>query len=223
MVEGAQQGTPSPEIDAAAAAELRRSDVRDAEPIGSVPPPASLKGVAKAAGQMLTGKKPLVLIDKLSQRLAFERTGSRMYENFLTKLEAAGAPDGISIAEVRRFHQEELEHMAIVARAIEGLGGDPTVQTPSADVDGVASIGLLQVIADPRTSALQALHAIHVAELADNDGWAMLVDLVRAMGHEDMARDFTRALEQEHVHLATVRSWMAAGISSAAGVDEDTD
>jgi hypothetical protein len=48
-----------------------------------VPPPTSMKGMAKSALQALKGEKATVLIDKLAERLAFERTGTRLYETLI--------------------------------------------------------------------------------------------------------------------------------------------
>jgi rubrerythrin len=217
-VEGAEQGVPLGQGDGAELAAVRGQYIRDAEPLGSVPPPTTVKGAAKSAGKMLTGKNPAVFIDKLSQRLAFERTGTRLYDALLAKLDAVAAPEAISIADVRRIHDEERSHMDVVWRAIVRLGADPTVQTPSADIDGVASMGLLQILTDPRTSVTQSLHAIHIAELADNDGWAMLIELAGEMGQDEMVTEFQRALRHEHEHLALVRGWMAKATISLARV-----
>jgi len=57
--------------------------IADAEPVGTMPPPANLRGIAKSALKALQGEKASVLLDKLGERLAFERSGSRLYESFL--------------------------------------------------------------------------------------------------------------------------------------------
>jgi rubrerythrin len=219
VAESATEGAPFADGDGAEIAGMRADYVRIAEPIGSVPPPTTLKGAVKTAGQAITGKNPTVLIDLLSERLAFERTGTRLYEAIIAKIEASEDRGDVDLAQVRRFHDEEHEHVALVTAAIERLGGDPTVQTPMADLDGVAAMGILQIITDPRTSVLQSLHALHIAELADNDGWVMLIDLAERMGHEEMARSFDRALADEREHLAHVRRWCARALADEAGVE----
>jgi rubrerythrin len=217
-IQGAEEGAPLGFGDGAEVAAVRADYVRHAEPLGSVPPPTSVKGAVTSAGEMLTGKNPAVFIDKLSQRLAFERTGTRLYDALITKMEAVAGPEGMSLEDVRRIHDEERAHMDLVWNAIEKLGADPTVQTPSADVDGVASTGLLQVVTDPRTSIAQSLHAIHIAELADNDGWVMLIDLAEQMGQTDLVTAFTTALRHEEEHLALVRRWMRTATQSLAAM-----
>ena len=215
-IQGAEEGVPLAGIDGSGMARVRADYVRDAEPIGTVPPPTSVKGAVLSAGQLLSGKRPAVLLDKLSERLAFERTGTRLYVALIAKMEAMPATEKLPLEEVRRFHDEERAHMQLVAAASERLGGDQNAERPSADVDGVASMGLLQVIADPRTSILHSLHAIHIAELADNDGWLLLIQLAGSMGQDEMVTAFSAALDEEEEHLESVRRWMTNGVLAEA-------
>jgi hypothetical protein len=77
---------------------------------------------------------------------------------------------------------------------------------------GVASTGLVQVITDPRTTMPQSLSALLTAELTDNDGWDMLVDLTRSFGQDEMVRRFQFAQQQEAIHLGHVRRWLTAAM-----------
>lgn len=94
MIEGAEKTVPSTMGNGEHAANVRVEYIEEAEPIGSVPPPTSLKGLLKSAGQAITGKKPTVLLDRVAERMAFERTGVRLYEGLLTKYDALGSFDG---------------------------------------------------------------------------------------------------------------------------------
>lgn len=208
MLEVTDMTRPSSQGDGEAMAEVRRQYVRDAEPVGTVPAAASVKGVAKSGVQALTGKRAHVLVDKLGERLAFERAGTRLYEALMAKCQATG--DGAplpDLAQLRHFCDEEARHFKLVADCIESLGADPTAQTPCADVTGVESAGLMQVVSDPQTSVNQSLHAILVAELADNAGWEELIALAEELGQGDMARQFEQALDEEREHLQQVRQW----------------
>src|SRR5690606_41459299 len=49
----------------------------EADRIGSVPVPGSAKGMLKSTFDMALGKSPELLVDKLGERLAFERSGDR--------------------------------------------------------------------------------------------------------------------------------------------------
>jgi rubrerythrin len=200
--------------------EVREAFTNESGVVGSVPPPASLKGLAKMALDAVKGKKATVFIDRLGERAAFERTGTRLYEAMLAKFDALGSFEGgPTRARLMEIRDEELRHLGIVEEAINALGGDPTVMTPSADVVGVEGIGLVQVLTDPRTTIDHCLGALLVAELADNDGWELLADLAEAMGHEQMAQSFREALEDEEVHLEDVRRWIVASVGDISQVD----
>src|SRR4051812_4407710 len=85
---GAEEGVPSSLGGEAPMASLRLEIASESEPVGSMPPPATLKGVAKTAVTLLKGKSPTLFLNKLGERLAFERTGVRLYEAVIDKLPA---------------------------------------------------------------------------------------------------------------------------------------
>lgn len=209
--EGAKASPPSSPGSKAEIAAVRKLYTRESGPVGTVPLPGTLKGVAKSAIQKFAGNKPEVLIDQLGSRLAFERTGVRLYDALIAKCEEIGgmdAPD-FSIEQLRSFRKEELQHMMLVHDVMEKMGADPTAMTPCADVDGVASMGIVQVLTDPHTSVPQCLSAILIAELADNDGWDMLIELTETLGMAEVTQSFRQAKEEEDLHLEYVRSWLA--------------
>lgn len=199
--------------------EYRTPYLTETDPIGTVPVPGTLKGAAKAGMQKLLGRHAEVLIDKLGGRLAFERTGTRLYDALLGKCQVRSdeAPS-LPIEQLQQFRAEEAAHIGLVWDALRQLGADPTSVTPMADTNAVASIGLMQIITDPRTSVAQSLHAIHIAELADNDGWQILIKLALQLGQDDMAAQFKQALAEEDRHLAVIRQVMEQMCLSEAGV-----
>jgi rubrerythrin len=83
---------------------------------------------------------------------------------------------------------------------------------------GVESLGLVQAMNDPRTSFLQGLHVMLDAELIDNTGWEMLIELARSAGHEDIAARFGTAAQQEAVHLRTIKTLVGRLTLADAGV-----
>ena len=191
---------------------IRRDYTLEADRVGSVPLPLSVKGMASTMMDKITGNNPEVLIDKMGERLAYERTGVRLYEAFLLKLEAAAAEGveepHVDIAEVRRIHDDERSHALLLAQCLLELGADPTAMTPCADVAGVAAQGHVQVLGDPRTTVAQALNSMLMIELGDNASWQLLAELAGEAGHTTMAERFSSALATEERHLATVQAWM---------------
>jgi len=219
MTKAVQEFPPSSEGNAHTLTQLRAPYLDEADPIGSIPLPGTIKGAAKSGMQKLMGRHAEVLIDKLGGRLAFERTGTRLYDALIGKfLSRKDEATMLSIDELQRFRAEEAAHIGLCWDALRELGADPNCVTPMADTNAVASIGLMQIIADPRMTVAQSLHAIHVAELADNDGWQLLIKLAREMGQEDIAGRFQTALEEEDCHLAAVRTWIEHICLDAAGV-----
>ena len=176
-----------------------------------------IRDSAKTGLDAMKGIKATVFIDKLGERLAFERTGTRLYGALIGKCDASPAlPGGPTSADLQAIQAEELAHFELVREVIVSLGGDPTAVTPSADVVSVMSSGLLQIITDARTSLKQSLEAILVAELADNDGWMMLIHLAQSSGHEQIAARFEEARMTEERHLTHVRQWIMAATDAAA-------
>lgn len=192
--------------------EERQQAVINADTVGSVPIPGSMKGMLKSALDKLRGNNPEVLMDKLGERLAFERTGVRLYEAMLVKASTAAGASQELTESLRQIQTQELEHMETVRRAIETLGADPTSMTPCADVAGVKAIGVMQVLTDPRTTVSQCLNAILTIELEDNDAWELLIELTRQAGHPLIAKEFQQALEQEEKHLATIRHHLRSNL-----------
>jgi hypothetical protein len=183
-------------------AKIRLEYAKEADPVGTLPEPQP-EGVAR------------VLMDKLGERLAFERSGTRLYDALMVKC-AADTSSGVPTPELKHIRDEEAMHFALVGAAIEELGGDPTAQTPCADVTGVEGMGLMQVLNDPKTTIAQALHAILVAEMTDNAGWQELIELTSQVGHDDLVARFRKAQGHEGEHLEKVQGWYKAATLAAA-------
>lgn len=197
---------------------------RSATPIGTVPPPGTVKGVIKTIIERLEGHQPTVFIDKLGERLAFERTGTRLYDALIVKFEVAHVHEGGPLrTELEKIRDDERRHFALVRDAIEQLGADPTAMTPSADIVAVAGAGWVQVLTDPRTTLSQCLSVILAAEAADTEGWTLLVNLAEQLGFEDLAQQFNIALVQEEEHVASVRTWISRSLFGQSGVARTAD
>lgn len=221
MAKVAEECTVSPPGDESEIAELRVSYISTSSVMGTMPPPTTVKGVVRTVIEGLTAN-PAVFLDKLGERLAFERTGARLYEALLAKYDAQGSYDGGPSRELlAEFHNDEVRHFHVMKSALESLGADPTAVTPSANIAGVEAMGIMQVITDPRATLAQSLHAILVAELADTEGWELLIELATMLGHDAMADDFRDAIRAEERHLAYVRQWVVNhAMKDAEGMEQ---
>ncbi|MGN6152606.1 MAG: ferritin-like domain-containing protein [Lysobacteraceae bacterium] len=218
LVEGLalQEGAPRPDI---GAADIRASYARDDATVGSMPPPTSLKGVVGAIAGTLSGQRLHVLLDKLGERAAFERTGARLYDAMLLKIAvAARLPGDMTVAAVQAIRDDEASHARMLGEAIEALGGDPTVQTPCADLAGVQGMGLVQAMNEPRATLSQALQTLLAAELIDVASWELLISLAEELEHPEWTTRFADALASETEHLARVRDWLRAAIDADATI-----
>lgn len=228
--------SPPSSIDTTDADAERVTCATEAEPVGSIPPPASLAGTLKAGVGKLMGERPELLMDKMGERIAFERSGVRLYDALIAKylavtesgeslptLAEALAASGedwaaqtdtllgeTPLQSLERIRNEELQHFHLLCDAMETLGGDPTAQTPCADVAGVASSGLMQVVTDPRTTLAQCLTAVLTAELTDAAGWELLIQLTEQEGHDQLTGSFLTAHGQEAQHQQAIQGWLSA-------------
>ena len=235
MAEAVQRYSPPTPIDTSAAERERLLYLQESDAIGTVPKPVSLSGTLKTGVAQLMGDRPELLMDKIGERIAFERGGVRLYDALIVKYQAATAAgvvlppvaqacrelgedprlqdmlrDELPGQTLARIRADELAHFHMLCDAMQQLGGDPSAQTPCADVIGTASMGLIQVVTDPRTTLAQSFNAILTAELTDNAGWELLVQLADKAGKSDLSERFLQALSQEAQHLMVIRSWLTA-------------
>jgi bacterioferritin (cytochrome b1) len=229
MTEATNEFTPFDEIDTAELESQKLGFIEEADAVGSIPVPNTMKGVAKAGLSKLTGGHPAVFLDKLGERLAYERTGARLYEALILKFEAARQANGAVLPPVptidedgrgqdmesaadalQRIRSEELAHFQLLSDAIVTMGGDPTSQTPCADVTALASSGFMQVLNDPRTTLAQCLNAMLAVELADNAGWELLANLADNANEDELAGQFLGAMAQEQQHLFIIKQWLTS-------------
>lgn len=232
MNEAADDLSPVPFIDTSDLQIQKMAFISEAEAVGSVPAPTTAKGYGKTGLAKLKGGEPTVLLDKLGERIAFERTGTRLYDALIAKykatlesgddplisappaVQAAGAPAETPLETLMGVRAEELAHFKMLNQAVVQLGGDPTSQTPSADVTAVASMGIMQVLNDPRTTLAHCLNAMLTAELTDNAGWEMLIDLAADAGETELVSSFEAALVDEQRHLQIIKTWLTELMST---------
>jgi hypothetical protein len=221
QVASAEEGGSSSPGDATLISAERNLYAQEADPMGQMPPPSTLKGAVKTAVTALKGEKANVFIDKLAERLAFERAGYRLYDAATAKAQVyaswANGPTEVDLAEIR---DEELAHVGLVTECLRELGADPTAMTPSANLAVNLSKGLPLVLTDPRTDLRECLEGLLIAELSDNACWESLVILARELNQESMAVRFEHALRREERHLQRVRTWLRSGILAALEREE---
>src|SRR5687767_12490323 len=91
MLAGMEEFAPTSEGSAQDIARVRIAYAKEAEPLGSMPLPAGMKNKAKTVMKAVMGAQPTLFMDKLGERLAFERSGTRLYEGLVSKHTAFGS------------------------------------------------------------------------------------------------------------------------------------
>jgi rubrerythrin len=199
MIEGTAEFGPTSRGGVEALAANRIRVAKESAPAATMPPAKDVP------------LERLPILDKLGARLAFERTGTRLYQALISKLDAYGTfRGGPSRADLEHIRDEEQRHLALAQDLIVRLGGDPTVVTPCANLQLVASHGIGQVLVDPRTTLIEGLDAIIVAELTDHESWELLARSVAPLGDKQIEAQIREAERVEAEHLTKVRSWLAA-------------
>lgn len=199
MIEGTTEFGPTSRGGVEALATNRIRVARISEPAATMPPAKHVP------------LERLPVLDKLGARLQFERTGVRLYQALISKLDAFGTfRGGPNRGDLEHIRDEEHRHLVLAQNLIVRLGGDPTVVTPCANLQATASVGVLQVVSDPRTTLIECLDAIIVAELTDRESWELLARSVAPLGDKQVEQQIREAERVESEHLAKVRSWLVA-------------
>lgn len=213
---------PTPDGD-----DIRAGYARDADPVGSIPLPVSVKGVVGSIAATVGGKRMHLLIDKLGERAAYERSGTRLYDAAIRKVtviaaEGQALPGGLTVEQLSAIREDEASHFRMLCAAIESLGGDPTAQTPCADITGVQGMGLLQAINEPRATLAQTLQTLLAAEVIDVASWELLIELADGFNQDALVEQFQDALRSEKLHEAQVTKWLRAVLTEQALGDDAT-
>jgi bacterioferritin (cytochrome b1) len=156
----------------------------------------------------LAQKNKEKVIDVLAERLQFERSGVKLYDAIIAKMKASQQPAFTSILDEMQEHRDqEKEHEEWLEECIRQLGGDDKKLTELAKLVTRESKGIEEVImSDAEIPHL--LHALLAAELVDNAGWDLLVQLADEAGDAKAKREFKKRLHEEEEHLILMRDAM---------------
>ncbi len=148
------------------------------------------------------------VIDVLGERLAFERSGVKLYDKILERMKTSKDPKVAKMLDQMQEHRDqEKEHEEWLEGCIRQLGGDDKKLTEKAHLVTRESKGIEEVIM--KDAELPHLfHALLAAELVDNAGWYLLVQLADEAGDSKAKREFKKRLHEEEEHLVLMREAM---------------
>jgi bacterioferritin (cytochrome b1) len=145
------------------------------------------------------------VIDVLNERLVFERAGVKLYDRILEAIRASGDENVARMLQEMEGHRsEEKEHEEWLEAQIRGLGGNAHAETEKSRLVTRESKGIEEVVMSGAPLP-HLLHALLAAELVDNAGWDLLVQLADEAGDREAKREFKRRLHEEEDHLLFIR------------------
>lgn len=147
-------------------------------------------------------------IDLLNERLEFERAGVRLYDKILSVMKQQGDANIMRMFDEMQEHRnEEKEHEEWLEGCIRSLGGDAHTPTDLSELVTKESKGIIEVVmSDAKLPHL--FHALLAAELVDNAGWDLLVQVADEAGDHAAKREFKKRLHEEEDHLILIRKAM---------------
>ncbi len=147
------------------------------------------------------------VIDVLAERLAFERAGVKLYDRILAAIRASDENVRRMLDEMQEHRDEEKEHEEWLEAQIRALGGTGHEDTDKSRLVTRESKGIEEVVMSGAPLP-HLLHALLAAELVDNAGWDLLVQLADEAGDREAKREFKKRLHEEEDHLLLLRRAM---------------
>jgi bacterioferritin (cytochrome b1) len=153
----------------------------------------------------LAAKNRDKVIDLLNERLTFERSGVKLYDAILANMRSSSSADVARMLPSMTEHRNhEKEHEEWLEEQIRALGGDAHGKTEMSRLVTAESSGVEEVVLRDKDLGHQ-LHALLTAELVDNAGWELLLELADDADDAVARREFRKRLHEEEEHLIFVR------------------
>ncbi len=145
------------------------------------------------------------VIDLLSERLRFERTAGRLYDAILGQVSASR--DGTVTPmrdQLQQICDQKEAHHRWLEEQLRSLGADVHLETELSKLVAQESEGIERIALTDR-SLPHLFHAALAAELVDNAGWQLLLDLADRADDGDARERLRTRLHEEEGHLYFMR------------------
>jgi rubrerythrin len=152
------------------------------------------------------------LMKKLSEFLAVEEGGQKLYEKALTLV-----IDSEVRSKFREFLQQTRDHQKKLTQIIKQLGGNPRTKSPTAQVATAKAEALLKAMGlralSKQENELNAMENIVLAETKDHADWELLGKIARQTTDAQLRKALKDAVntveEQEDEHLNWTKKKLA--------------
>ncbi len=164
----------------------------------------------EVAMKQLAAKKREKVIDMLNERLTFERSGVKLYDAILQNMQKSSNPEVARMQPSMKEHRDqEKEHEEWLEEQIRSLGGDAHAKTEMSELITAESVGVEKVVTSDKNLVHQ-MHALLTAELVDNSGWELLLELADEADDREARVEFRKRLHEEEEHLIFARRAVVA-------------
>ncbi|WP_437642306.1 hypothetical protein [Sorangium sp. So ce854] len=145
-------------------------------------------------------------IDLLNERLTYERATVRLYDSIVEKIGRSADPGLLNLlGQLREYRDQEKEHEEWLEAQIRDLGGDAHAETEMSRLIAIESQGIREVVLDGDQNPTHLFHALLTAELVDNSGWQLLLELADEADDDEAREAFRKRLHEEEDHLILTR------------------
>jgi rubrerythrin len=143
---------------------------------------------------------PQWLKDFLSEMLAVEMGGVKLYEKALNDLEHSEHEDKLN-----EFLRQTERHVELCTEMLEAAGGDSGYKSPGAQAAEYKAEGLISAQVPPEMTDLNNIENLVLAETKDHWNWETLASIAPKIGDAGLKRMATKAVSevrrQETAHL----------------------
>jgi rubrerythrin len=158
------------------------------------------KSPADSRRQRSFSVNPEWLKDFLSEMLAVEMGGVKLYDKALNELQRPEHEDKLS-----QFLQQTERHVELCSEMLEAAGGDSNYQSPGAQAAEQKADGLRSAEVPAEMADLNNIENLVLAETKDHWNWETLASVVSKIGDPELKRMATKAIsevrKQEKMHL----------------------
>ena len=143
---------------------------------------------------------PEWLKDFLSEILAVEMGGVKLYEKALDELEHSELEEKLT-----EFLRQTERHVELCTEMLEAAGGDANYKSPGAAAAEEKAEGLLSVEVPAELTDLNNIENLVLAETKDHWDWEMLASIASKIGDPELKQIASKAIrevrKQEQAHL----------------------
>ena len=147
----------------------------------------------------------------LSEMLAVEKGGVKLYEKALSELDHSELEDKLS-----EFLRQTHRHVELCTSMLEAVGADADFQSPGAQAAEHKAEGLITAEVPPEMQDLNNIENLVLAETKDHWNWETLASIAPKIGDPELKRAATKAISEVRRQEKTHVDWNEKTLSKLA-------